>query len=115
MPFFFREDKSDDKTKSCTCLTGCNKCSDVLCGYVGRNEHEAQNVVGESIDNMDVALAADMVAGRYAADKPIPRYQCMISGFYSNRSLVLDAKSGIVNESTFSAAFNQSLRLGSSA
>ena len=43
----------------------------------------------------------------------VPRYRCMISGFYSNRSLILDAKSGLLQESTFSQAMNQSLRTGS--
>ena len=50
----------------------------------------------------------------YPNDTEVPRYQCFISGFYSNRSLVLDAKSGIINENTFSSSFQQSLRLGSS-
>ena len=50
----------------------------------------------------------------YPNDTQLPRYQCFVSGFYSNRSLVLDAKSGIVNENTFSSSFQQSLRLGSS-
>ena len=43
------------------------------------------------------------------------RYQLLCSGMYSNRMLTLDAKSGIVSEATFSEAFAQSLRLGSSA
>ena len=47
----------------------------------------------------------------YPNDK-LPRYQCVVSGFYTNRALVLDAKSGIINESTYSAAFQQNLRLG---
>ena len=68
-----------------------------------------------TINNADVRMADASVGNLYVVGKPVPRYQCMISGFYSNRSLVLDAKSGIVNENTFSAAFNQSLRLGSSA
>ena len=50
----------------------------------------------------------------YTNDTAVPRYQCFISGFYSNRSLVLDAKSGLISENTFSASFQQSLRLGSS-
>ena len=45
-------------------------------------------------------------------DAPLPRYQCLISGVYSNRALVLDAKSGIMQESTYSQAFSQQLRLG---
>jgi hypothetical protein len=45
----------------------------------------------------------------------VPRYQCIVSGFYTNRALVLDSKSGILNEATFSAAFQQSLRMGGSA
>ena len=67
-----------------------------------------------TVDNSDVEMPADIRANRFP-QKPLPRYQCMISGFYSNRALVLDAKSGIVNENTFSSAFQQSLRLGSSA
>ncbi len=42
----------------------------------------------------------------------LPRYQCLVSGYFSNRALVLDAKSGLMNESTYSAAFQQQLRLG---
>ena len=45
-------------------------------------------------------------------DAPLPRYQCIISGIYSNRALVLDSKSGIMQESTYSQAFSQQLRLG---
>ena len=42
----------------------------------------------------------------------VPRYRCLISGFYSNRSLVLDSKSGLLQEATFSSAFQNSLRMG---
>ena len=49
----------------------------------------------------------------YPNGEDVPRFQCLISGIYTNRSLVLDAKSGILNEDTFSAAFQSSLRLGS--
>ena len=45
----------------------------------------------------------------------LDKYQCIVSGLYSNRQLTLDAKSGLVSENTFSEAFNQSLRLGSRA
>jgi len=45
----------------------------------------------------------------------LTRYQCLVSGIYSNRQLTLDAKSGIVSENTFSEAFAQSLRLGTRA
>ena len=69
------------------------------------------NVTNNSI-NLDNNIAANGVV--YPNDTELPRYQCFISGFYSNRSLVLDAKSGIVNENTFSSSFQQSLRLGSS-
>ena len=55
---------------------------------------------------------ADGATGVYDVDGELPRYQCVVAGFYSNRSLVLDAKSGLLNENTFSAAFNQNLRLG---
>ena len=41
------------------------------------------------------------------------RVQCVVSGIYSNRQLVLDSKSGLVSQNTFSQAFGQSLRLGS--
>ncbi len=43
----------------------------------------------------------------------IERVQCVVSGVYSNRQLVLDSKSGLVSQNTFSQAFGQSLRLGS--
>ena len=59
--------------------------------------------------------AAEGAGGVYQVDAGLPRYQCVVSGFYSNRSLVLDAKSGLLNENTFSAAFQQNLRLGVSA
>ena len=45
---------------------------------------------------------------------PVPRYRCMVSGFYCNRALVLDAKSGLLTESTYSSAFQSGLRMGSS-
>ena len=48
-------------------------------------------------------------------DGKMERYQCLISGMYSNRMLTLDSKSGMISEATFSEAFAQSLRLGSSA
>ena len=62
--------------------------------------------------NLDNNIAGNGLV--HPNDTELPRYQCFISGFYSNRSLVLDAKSGIVNENTFSSSFQQSLRLGSS-
>ena len=52
-------------------------------------------------------------AGVYPQGVALPRYRAVVSGFFTNRSLVLDAKSGIMQESTFSQAFQQSLRLGS--
>ena len=42
----------------------------------------------------------------------VPRYRCLVSGFYCNRSLVLDAKSGLLQESTYSPAFQSGLRSG---
>ena len=59
--------------------------------------------------------ATEGATGVYQVDAGLPRYQCVLSGFYSNRSLVLDAKSGLLNENTFSAAFQQNLRLGVSS
>lgn len=69
------------------------------------------NIQGNNT-NLDNAIANN--GEIYANNTAVPRYQCFISGFYSNRSLVLDAKSGIISENTFSASFQQSLRLGSS-
>ena len=77
-----------------------------------------KNMMGHPINvsRSSVAFAAAAGAdGIYTVDAPLPRYQCMISGYYSNRALVLDAKSGLVSENTFSAAFNQNLRLGTSS
>jgi len=54
-------------------------------------------------------------AGVFPRDKEIPRYRCFVTGLYSNKSLVLDAKSGLINEATFSQAFGSSLRMGSAA
>ena len=69
-----------------------------------------------NVSRATVGWAANEGAdGNYQADAALPRYQCVISGYYSNRSLVLDAKSGLVSENTFSAAFNQNLRLGTSS
>ena len=44
----------------------------------------------------------------------VPRYRCLVSGFYCNRALVLDSKSGLLTESTYSSAFQSGLRMGSS-
>lgn len=65
----------------------------------------------------DQVWAADWAAAaaNYQPGGKIERYQCLISGMYSNRMLTLDSKSGLVSEATFSEAFAQSLRLGSSA
>ena len=69
------------------------------------------NITGNTV-NLDNTIANNGEV--YANNTAVPRYQCFVSGFYSNRSLVLDAKSGIISENTFSASFQQSLRLGSS-
>ena len=45
---------------------------------------------------------------------PVPRYRCLVSGFYCNRALVLDSKSGLLTENTYSSAFQSGLRMGSS-
>ncbi len=77
-----------------------------------------KNLMGHPINVSRATVGwanADGAAGKYTADAALPRYQCVISGYYSNRSLVLDAKSGLVSENTFSAAFNQNLRLGTSS
>ena len=77
-----------------------------------------KNMMGHpmNVSRSEVRFTADEGAtGIYAIDAPLPRYQCVISGYYSNRALVLDAKSGLVSENTFSAAFNQNLRLGTSS
>ena len=42
----------------------------------------------------------------------IPRYQCLVSGYYCNRSLILDAKSGLLQETTFGSSFQAGLRSG---
>ena len=52
---------------------------------------------------------------QFPSDEPVPRYRCFITGMYCNKSLVLDAKSGLINETTFSSAFGQSLRMGGAA
>ena len=44
----------------------------------------------------------------------VPMYRCLVSRFYTNRALVLDSKSGLLTESTYSAAFQSGLRMGSS-
>ena len=81
----------------------------------------SQNLMGHPINvsRGSVPFSADDGAGGgnpvYDVDAELPRYQCVVAGFYSNRSLVLDAKSGLLNENTFSAAFNQNLRLGVSS
>ena len=68
---------------------------------------------------VNVSRANQIMAGNDAAAGVVydplgnvPRYQCIVSGVYTNRNLVLDAKSGILSESTFSQAFAQQLRLG---
>jgi hypothetical protein len=85
----------------------------VLQGTVyGRNKMGFPvNITGQTTA-MEANIAQD--GEIFANNDAIPRYQCFVSGMYSNRSLVLDAKSGIISENTFSASFQQSLRLGSS-
>ena len=73
-----------------------------------------------NVGHTNVALAAQDANGAgngvvYAEGGGVPRYQCMVSGIYTNRNLILDSKSGLMSESTFSAAFQQQLRLGGGA
>ncbi len=43
----------------------------------------------------------------------VPRYQCLVTGMFCNKNLVLDSKSGIINEQVYSQQFQSQLRLGS--
>jgi hypothetical protein len=43
------------------------------------------------------------------------RFEGQVVGYYTNKSLVLDAKSGLLSEAVFSEQFGQSLRLAGSA
>ena len=51
-------------------------------------------------------------ASVYDAGEPVPRYRCLVSGIYSNRAMILDSKSGLMTEATYSQAYNQQLALG---
>ena len=73
----------------------------------------AINKTGHPLNVATQSVAWTGSAAVYPQGVALPRYQCVVSGFYSNRSLVLDAKSGIMQESTYSQAFQQNLRLGS--
>ena len=72
----------------------------------------AINKTGHPLNVATQSVAWGGDASVYPDGIVLPRYQCVVSGFYSNRALVLDAKSGIMNESTYSQAFQQQLRLG---
>ena len=79
----------------------------VFCkNFSGHPVNVSQGVVNQG-------TLADSGGNRLFEQDVAPRYRCIISGFYSNRSLVLDSKSGLLTESTFSAAFQNSLRMGS--
>ena len=99
-------------------LSGTLNSPNIRGAVVVQGKVYAQNMMKHPINVQRgfLGFTADESADEvYLADEALPRYQCVISGFYSNRSLVLDAKSGLLNENTFSAAFQQNLRLGVSS
>jgi hypothetical protein len=70
-----------------------------------------RNYAGHPVNVSNQSVAWDGGNEQFPAAE-LPRYHCLVSGYYSNRALILDAKSGMMNESTYSAAFQQQLRLG---
>ena len=97
-------------------LSGALASPNIRGNVVVQGQIYVQNLMGcpGNVDTADHNLSgADAVdASVYPADQKCPKYRCMVSGIYSNRAIVLDAKSGLMTEATYSQAFQQQLDLG---
>ena len=97
-------------------LSGILNSPNIRGGVTLQGTVHCKNFMGFPINtqNTDVQYT-DAVANAVTVDstKNVPRYRCLVSGFYTNRALVLDSKSGLLTESTYSSQFQQGLRMGS--
>ena len=99
-------------------LSGILNSPNIRGGVTLQGSIECKNLSGHPINTDTVDHVYPHANGNETNVLPrtanVPRYRCLVSGFYCNRALVLDAKSGLLTESTYSSAFAQGLRMGSS-
>ena len=94
-------------------LSGVLNSPNVRGGVTLQGTVHCRNYTGHLVNTSAQNIPVDLKSYRhFDRNANVPRYRCLISGFYCNRALVLDSKSGLLTEATFNESFQNGLRMG---